>query len=249
MARNLSVNRYFQAMAARHAPRHRFAGSSRQDWRTWRDQLLPAVKATLGRMPVKAPLKVGTRVATVGRSPDPTALTLTRGVVSAAGRIGETAVQIDAKTNYGNAGGPIVNIDGLVVGLVTHIKPDATWSQNSGVGFATTAEAIQKVLADLRAGKNIAKPKRGYLGIRMSSGSEAVKGVKIESVQPKSAAADAELKKNDVITHVNGKAVAEASDLAKIILKMKPGEKIVLTILRGKEVLKKDVVLGEHPFL
>lgn len=199
--------------------------------------------------PVKVPLKVGTRVATIGRSPDPTAVTLTRGVISATGRIGETAVQIDAKANYGNAGGPIVNIDGRVVGLVTHVKPGATWSQNSGVGFATTAEAIQKVLVKLRAGKNIAKPKRGYLGIRMSSGSEAVKGVKIESVQPKSAAADAELKKNDVITHLNGKAVAEAADLAKIILKMKPGEKIVLTILRGKEVLKIDVVLGEHPFL
>ena len=56
MNRNLSINVYFRGLAARHKPKFRFAGSSRQDWQNWRDRLLPAVKATLGRMPEKVPL-------------------------------------------------------------------------------------------------------------------------------------------------------------------------------------------------
>lgn len=56
MNRNLSINAYFRGLAARHKPKFRFAGSSRQDWQNWRDRLLPAVKATLGRMPEKVPL-------------------------------------------------------------------------------------------------------------------------------------------------------------------------------------------------
>ena len=56
MERNLSINRYFQQLAAKHTPEHRFAGESKGDWRQWREQLLPAVKATLGRMPEKVPL-------------------------------------------------------------------------------------------------------------------------------------------------------------------------------------------------
>ena len=57
MSRNLSVNAWFRGLAAEHKPRHRFAGESRDDWRGWRDALLPAVKQTLGRMPARVPLR------------------------------------------------------------------------------------------------------------------------------------------------------------------------------------------------
>jgi len=56
MTRNLSINAYFQGLAARHKPRYRFTGTSKADWQTWRDELLPAVKASLGRMPEKVDL-------------------------------------------------------------------------------------------------------------------------------------------------------------------------------------------------
>jgi dienelactone hydrolase len=56
MNRNLSVNAYFRHLASRHVPKFRFAGKSRKDWQAWRDQLLPAVVATLGKMPQKVPL-------------------------------------------------------------------------------------------------------------------------------------------------------------------------------------------------
>jgi len=56
MSRNLSINAYFRDLAARHAPRHRFSGATRQDWQSWRQQLLPVLKQSLGRMPRKVPI-------------------------------------------------------------------------------------------------------------------------------------------------------------------------------------------------
>lgn len=56
MSRNLSVNAYFRHMAAKHAPKYRFAGSSREDWKAWREELYEAVVASLGKMPEKVPL-------------------------------------------------------------------------------------------------------------------------------------------------------------------------------------------------
>lgn len=56
MARNLSVQRYFERVSSAHIPAHRFAGSSESDWRRWRQAALPAVQATCGRMPEKVPL-------------------------------------------------------------------------------------------------------------------------------------------------------------------------------------------------
>ena len=56
MDRNLSVHRYFQELTARHRPRYRFEGKTRDHWQAWRDALLPAVRDTLGAMPEKVPL-------------------------------------------------------------------------------------------------------------------------------------------------------------------------------------------------
>lgn len=56
MSRNLSVNAYFRALSARHKPRFHFEGKGRDDWLRWREQLLPAVKSSLGKLPQRVPL-------------------------------------------------------------------------------------------------------------------------------------------------------------------------------------------------
>jgi len=56
MTRNFSVNEYFRKQGLQHRPTYRFAGQSEDDWRTWRAALLPALKASLGRMPSRVPL-------------------------------------------------------------------------------------------------------------------------------------------------------------------------------------------------
>jgi hypothetical protein len=56
MQRNTSINEYFRKLGEAHCPRFRFSGRGAEDWRTWREALLPAVRASLGRMPLKVPL-------------------------------------------------------------------------------------------------------------------------------------------------------------------------------------------------
>jgi len=57
MSRNLSIDAYFNALAARHVPRFKFAGSSKSDWMNWRESLTPAVIQSLGPLPTKVPLR------------------------------------------------------------------------------------------------------------------------------------------------------------------------------------------------
>jgi dienelactone hydrolase len=56
MSRNLSVNAYFRALAARHVPRYRFGAGGPREFSAWRRELLPLVRASLGRLPAKVPL-------------------------------------------------------------------------------------------------------------------------------------------------------------------------------------------------
>lgn len=204
-------------------------------------ELTPAVISPL-------PLHLGSPVAAMGRSPRPADFTLTTGIVSAIGRMDGAAVQIDAAANYGNAGGPVIDTDGRVVGLVTHVRPDAMWSQNSGVGFAITSDSVRKVQADLKAGKSIAKPKHGYIGIQMSSGNEEIRGVVIERVMEGTPAAEAGLAPKDIITEVAGKPVADAADLSQLIMSYQPGDEVTLTVKRGDQSRKVTVTLDEHPY-
>ena len=57
VTRNLSVSEYFQRLSLNHVPKYRFSGSNEADWRAWRRELLPAVRASLGRMPKKVGLR------------------------------------------------------------------------------------------------------------------------------------------------------------------------------------------------
>ena len=57
MSRNLSIDAYFNALAARHVPRFRFTGSSKSDWVAWHESLTPAVIQSLGPLPTKVPLR------------------------------------------------------------------------------------------------------------------------------------------------------------------------------------------------
>ena len=61
MLRNFSVNKHLISSVRRHVPKHRFSGTTHYDWREWHNALLPAVKATLGKMPTKVPLNAEIR--------------------------------------------------------------------------------------------------------------------------------------------------------------------------------------------
>ncbi|MHC4717286.1 MAG: S1C family serine protease, partial [Planctomycetota bacterium] len=221
----------------------------RMGWDAFRD--LALLKVDARGLPAAelaaAKLPVGTPVAALGKSPDPAAVTMTTGIVSAAERFDATAMQIDARTNYGNAGGPVIDAAGRCVGLVAHVRTDGMWSQNSGVGFAVSAESIRSVLPRLRAGEVIARPKKGFLGVRTGSAGLDAGGVRVQAVLPNTGAHRAGLKARDVITHIDEQAVNEPRDLTRVILRRKPGDVVTLTVRRGKTVKKLRATLTQHP--
>jgi len=167
--------------------------------------------------------------------------TVTAGIVSAEGRdIGDGPydrfIQIDAPINRGNSGGPAFNMQGEVIGMNTAIYSPSGGSV--GIGFAIPASTVSTVSTALEHGGVIA---RGYLGVEIQPvtddiaenlGLKSAAGALVDKVMPGTPAAEAGLKNGDVITKLDGKAVATASDLTIQVGELKPGAKIELTYVR-----------------
>ena len=188
--------------------------------------------------------RVGDWVVAVG-NPFGLGGTVTAGIVSARGRdIGagpyDDFLQIDAPINKGNSGGPTFNLAGEVVGVNTAIFSPS--GGNVGLAFAVPSTTVDSVVDQL---KTEGKVTRGYLGVQIqplskelseSLGLKTEKGALVASAQDGTPAAKAGLKAGDVITAVNGDAVANARELTRKVGAMKPGTKAEFTYLRdGKE--------------
>jgi len=167
--------------------------------------------------------------------------TVTAGIISAEGRdIGDGPydqfLQIDAPINKGNSGGPTFNTKGEVVGMNTAIFSPSGGSV--GIGFAIPASTVSSVESALEHGGSVT---RGYLGVKIqpmtqdmadSMGLKSATGAMVDEATAGTPAAEAGLKPGDVITKVNGEAVADAGDLTRRIGSMKPGDKVELTYVR-----------------
>ncbi len=178
---------------------------------------------------------------------------VTAGIVSAEGRdIGDGPydrfIQIDAPINRGNSGGPTFNSQGQVVGMNTAIYSPSGGSV--GIGFAIPASTVSTVEAALEHGGSIA---RGYLGVEIQPvsqdiaenlGLKSAAGAIVDKVMPGTPAAEAGLKTGDVITKLNGKDIAEASDLTLQVGMLKPGAKVELTYVRDGAEKTAEVTLA-----
>ena len=201
-------------------------------------------------------LEVGEWVLAIG-NPLGLAHTVTAGIVSATGRTGfelntlENYIQTDAAINFGNSGGPLINLDGKVVGMNTAI---AGSSGNIGIGFAIPINMVSFAYKQIVASGTV---ERGLLGI---SGLDTItpdnaakyglnkndKGVFFESIIRNSAADKAGLSKNDVILEIDEKPVESALDLQTRISMLKPETEVLLTIWRDEKLEKLSVKLGKR---
>ncbi len=184
--------------------------------------------------------------------------TMTQGIVSAIGRqIGivgdrdpyaiENFIQTDAAVNPGNSGGPLVDINGDVVGINTAI---ATTNQRyQGYSFAIPINLAKKVATDLI---KYGKAMRGYIGVQISTvdatmaraaGLDRTQGVIINDVNPGSAGEEAGLKSGDIILSVDGREVNTANQLQTVIAGKHPGDVVTLVIVRDKKKIEKKVKL------
>ena len=179
--------------------------------------------------------------------------TVTAGIVSARGRdIGagpyDDFLQIDAPVNHGNSGGPTFNTEGEVVGVNTAIFSPSGGSV--GIGFAIASDVAKTVVAQIR---DTGKVARGWLGVQIqpvsqdiadSLGLKEAKGAIVDKAEKDLPAAAAGLKDGDVITSVNGEAIADLHDLARKIAALGPKKEADLTIIRGGTQQTMKVILG-----
>ena len=208
--------------------------------------------ATLGR---SADLQVGQQVVAIG-SPQGLTGTVTAGIVSALNRTvgvqGEdgsavvyNGLQTDAPINQGNSGGPLVNLDGQVIGINSAIATAGQSSGSIGLGFTIPIDQARRVAQEILDTGSATKPVLGVQGGQQSTQQEqAAGGATIAAVQDGSAAATAGLKAGDVVTKVGDARVEDFSDLVARIGSYAPGDKVTLTVESGGAERTVDVTLG-----
>lgn len=191
-------------------------------------------------------VKTGQIAFVLGRSPDPARVTITDGIISATHRMKETAFQLDAEMNFGSSGGPVLDMNGRLVGIACRVTPKASWGQSGGVGFAARMDVIERVLPELKAGKIIEKLRVPWIGIA-SADSEDPKGVRVAEVYSGTPAEAAKLEAGDVITAVGDDKVASISDLRAAIQTRAIGSEVRLKIVRKGVEQTVAVTLAENP--
>jgi putative serine protease PepD len=193
-------------------------------------------------------LQVGDDVAAIG-SPFGLPESMTTGIVSAVNRTITApnkfsisgSIQTDAAINHGNSGGPLLNMSGQVIGVNAQIESDS--GGNDGVGFAIPSDAVKSVANTLIAGQTV---QHAYLGVQVGDSSSGT-GALVSTVKADTPASKAGLKAGDVITAINGAAVANADDLTAKVNAHKPNQKVTLTVTRSGKSLSIDVTLGVRP--
>jgi S1-C subfamily serine protease len=185
----------------------------------------------------------------VGRSPAVRRLTVTLGIVSAGGRNGQRRLQTDAELNYGNVGGPLLDLKGRVAavsGFVGHIHPQ--WGFNSGIGFGTTAAVVREVLPRLKSGEDV-ELEFPFLGVESSRDETGSRGAVVTKVLEGYPADRAGLLADDIIIEFAGEPLTSFNELRKLIARQKVGDVVTVKVRRGKAVLDLEVKLGKRPRL
>jgi putative serine protease PepD len=170
--------------------------------------------------------------------------TVTTGIVSALdreitapdGSPIEGSIQTDAAINHGNSGGPLLDLQGRVIGVTSQIQSDS--GGNDGVGFAVPSNSVRSIASQLIAS---GKARHALLGVSVKTASS---GVGVSQVSPGSAAASAGVKAGVVITEVDGTPVASAEKLRAVIASHSPGDSITLTVSRNGSTTTLKATLG-----
>ena len=192
-------------------------------------------------------LQVGEQVAAIGNPLGEFANSMTVGIVSALDRELNidgsplNMLQTDAAVNRGNSGGPLLNIRGQVIGVVT---AKSGGSNVEGLGFAIPSNLASEIITEIINAEPL--PGRPIMGVTVITiYSEGQPMVRVEYVAQDSGAQRAGVLAGDIILSANGIAITTGNELISTIATMSPGDTIIIEILRGQEKLTLYVVLGE----
>nr|MBA2619824.1 trypsin-like peptidase domain-containing protein [Acidobacteriota bacterium] len=204
--------------------------------------------------------QVGDWVLAIG-SPFGLAQSVTAGIVSQTKRESpynsfQKFIQTDASINRGNSGGPLLNMNGEVIGINSQIA--TTSGDSNGIGFALPSNEAANVYRQILQGGRV---RRGYLGVNLDSvktefakvyNLPEAKGAIITNLSDKqSAAGRAGLQTGDIVVEFDGKMVESAPDLIEKVAAAVPDKQVNVTYLRevGAQLERKNTVikLGERP--
>ena len=201
-----------------------------------------------------ADLRPGEFVVAIG-SPFALQNTVTTGIVSTAQRDGKELglrdsdmdyIQTDAIINYGNSGGPLVNLDGEVIGINT-LKVAA------GISFAIPSDRITRFLSEFQ-NKHVKDWKKRFIGIRMRTITPSLveelkaanpdfpavsSGIYVQEVVPNSPSQRGGIQDGDIIVKVNGRPLADSSELQEAVLNE---SSLLLEVRRGNDDLLFSII-------
>lgn len=210
-------------------------------------------------------VRVGDKVVAIGNALGQFDNTVTSGIISGLGRpivadgsFGrpetlQNLFQTDAAINPGNSGGPLANLNGEIIGMNTAVAG----GNAENIGFAIPVNDIKPGIASVKENNRLVKP---FLGVRyvavtsdvvqrynlsVDHGALIISSNSSPAIVPDSPADKAGLRERDVITEVDGEKVDQGSGLVTLINQHKTGEKVELTVSRGKKTFKVQVVLEE----
>ncbi len=226
-----------------------------------------AVLKVEGQMPAVAvfgdsdALKPGETVIAIGSPLGEFRNTVTVGVVSALGRaldsgkgyFIEDLIQTDAAINQGNSGGPLVNLNGEVIGINTLIVRGGYGSSTvaEGLGFAIPSNTVRFVVAQIIEKGYFARP---YLGIGWQSITPAIAdryrlpvewGAYVTQVVANSPADQAGLRRGDIILQIGDHPIDATHSYLNALFAYRPGDRVTVKIWREGQVLEVQVTLSE----
>lgn len=203
-------------------------------------------------------IKVGQTVIAIGNALGRFANTVTKGVVSGIGRgitassgLGqyqqiEDVIQTDAALNPGNSGGPLLNLSGQVIGVNVAIGQGT-----ENIGFAIPVNYVKELYANFKEGKLVSRSYLGVYHITITKGiakeQNLPEGAFVRDVVLGSAADEAGVKPNDIITAIGETKITQENTLGKVILQHKVGDKVALTVWRNEKIMTLIATLKEAP--
>lgn len=149
-------------------------------------------------------------------------------------------IQTDAAISSGNSGGPLINMNGQVIGINSAVANGDANSAANNIGFAIGVAEVQRVSRILHDQANGVEREQGFLGISLGSRNDGGSGAVIGEVTAGSPAAKAGVRVKDIVLAVNGQPITGDTSLVAIIRDSAPGDKITITVERGGK--KQDLI-------
>ncbi|MCE2517286.1 MAG: PDZ domain-containing protein, partial [Alphaproteobacteria bacterium] len=158
-------------------------------------------------------------------------------------------IQTDASINRGNSGGPLFNLDGEVIGIITAIFSQTGGSV--GIGFAIASNLATNVVEQLA---EYGRTRRGWLGVFIqeitpeiaeSLGLENENGALVSSVHPDGPAQKGGVKAGDVVMSFDGKVISDMRSLPRIVAETAIGKEVEVMVMRNGKETTLTITLGE----